>query len=121
MPIFHFDVRAGSELAEDEDGADFPDLAAAEEEARRDVLEIAKYRLLDGHDEISVQETTGSDAIQERCMIERGAFSNRLRRNADLRDRPYGAARSLQSLNIKSLLRRNPGYDVKRSVNAVRY
>ena len=63
MPTYHFDVRVGSTLVEDEDGAHFPDLAAAEDEARRAVLEIAKYRLLDGHDEISVEVRDGGGPL----------------------------------------------------------
>lgn len=64
MRQYFFDVRVGSTFTGDEDGAEFPDLAAAEDEARRAVLEIAKYRLLSGHDEMSVEvRGCGSDPV----------------------------------------------------------
>lgn len=63
MTLFYFDVRVGSTLVGDEDGAEYPGLDAAEDEARRAVLEIAKYRLLDGHDEISVEVRDGGGPV----------------------------------------------------------
>lgn len=55
MRKYYFDVRAGSNLTEDKDGIAFPDLGAAHEEALAAVLEIAKGRLREGLDAISVE------------------------------------------------------------------
>lgn len=54
MPIYYFDVRAGSNLITDEDGAEFSGVDAAEEEARIAVLQIAQHRLAEGSDCVSV-------------------------------------------------------------------
>ena len=61
MPIYYFNVRAGSALTLDEDGAEFPDAAAAVHEARIAVLELAKDRLRNGLDAISIDtcDSTG--------------------------------------------------------------
>jgi len=63
MARFHFDVRTASDFAEDEDGAEFATISAAEEEARAAVLEIAGYKLFDGLDEVSVEVRDESGAI----------------------------------------------------------
>ena len=63
MPHFYFDVRTASDLAEDEDGAEFETISAAEEEARAAVLELAEYKLIEGLDEVSVEVRDQSGAV----------------------------------------------------------
>ena len=55
MPLYFFHVRTGNRLSEDEDGAEFADLAAVEEEARASVLEIAQYTIEGDIDSVSVE------------------------------------------------------------------
>jgi hypothetical protein len=48
MPRFYFDARAGSRFAQDLKGMEFPDLDAAEREARKAVIGLAREFLPKG-------------------------------------------------------------------------
>jgi hypothetical protein len=48
MPRYFFHVRADSELVEDFDGSDFPDISAAREEARLSVIDLVCDSLKSG-------------------------------------------------------------------------
>lgn len=45
MPRFYFDVREGSRFVTDDDGLEFPDLNAAEQEAAEAAAELGRDRL----------------------------------------------------------------------------
>ena len=45
MPLFYFDVREGSNFVDDDEGLEFPNLDAAEQEAIHAVVSIGKDRL----------------------------------------------------------------------------
>ena len=48
MPLFHFDVREGVRFTPDEEGLEFPDIAAAEREAAETAASIGRDLLPKG-------------------------------------------------------------------------
>ena len=48
MPLFHFDVREGVRFTPDEEGLEFPDIAAAEREAAETAASIGRDLLPEG-------------------------------------------------------------------------
>ena len=48
MPLFHFDVREGVRFSPDEEGLEFPDIAAAEREAAETAASIGRDLLPKG-------------------------------------------------------------------------
>lgn len=71
MARFFFDVRCGSTIAEDEEGAEFPDGNGVEKEARAAVLELAFYKLVSGADSISIEvrDETGRHVLTASASV----------------------------------------------------
>lgn len=55
MTKYYLDVRTGTNVLRDCDGAEFTGLDAVEEEARISVLEIAQHRLSGREDAVSIE------------------------------------------------------------------
>ena len=71
MPRFYFDVREGEQLTLDEEGAEFPDLAAVRQEAMLALIDVGRDILSEDSPDIiiEVRDESGEQVVRAKISI----------------------------------------------------